>query len=49
MTNLIGDEIAAWPSLSAEPRARIHIYGKAEILAGRKMGHITRLKKRTDN
>jgi 5-(carboxyamino)imidazole ribonucleotide synthase len=49
MTNLIGDEIAAWPTLAAEPGARLHVYGKAETLPGRKMGHVTRLKPRTDN
>jgi 5-(carboxyamino)imidazole ribonucleotide synthase len=48
MTNLIGDQIAAWPSLAAEPGASLHIYGKVETLPGRKMGHVTRLKPRAD-
>lgn len=43
MTNLLGDDIEAWPTLSAEPGARLHLYGKAEARAGRKMGHVTRL------
>jgi 5-(carboxyamino)imidazole ribonucleotide synthase len=47
MTNLIGEEIADWPTLAAEPDARLHIYGKSETLPGRKMGHVTRLKPRS--
>ncbi|MEO0822114.1 MAG: 5-(carboxyamino)imidazole ribonucleotide synthase [Pseudomonadota bacterium] len=41
MTNLIGDEAAAWAELAAEPGAALHLYGKAEIRPGRKMGHVT--------
>ncbi len=41
--NLIGDDIAAWPGLLAEPGARVHLYGKREVRPGRKMGHVTRL------
>ncbi|MEM7711813.1 MAG: 5-(carboxyamino)imidazole ribonucleotide synthase, partial [Pseudomonadota bacterium] len=26
-----------------DPTARVHLYGKAEVRAGRKMGHVTRL------
>jgi 5-(carboxyamino)imidazole ribonucleotide synthase len=44
MTNLIGDEIGAWPSILAEPGARLHLYGKAEARPGRKMGHVNRLR-----
>ncbi len=44
MTNLIGDAVRAWPEISAEPGARLHLYGKKEIRPGRKMGHVTRLK-----
>lgn len=43
MTNLIGDDVLAWPALLAEPGARLHLYGKAEARPGRKMGHVTRL------
>ncbi len=43
MTNLIGDEIGQWPTLLAEPRAHVHLYGKFESRPGRKMGHVTRL------
>ena len=43
MTNLIGEDAADWSTLAAEGDCAIHLYGKAEIRAGRKMGHITRL------
>lgn len=48
MKNLIGDEIDTWPEILAEPGARLHLYGKAETRPGRKMGHVTRLKPRSD-
>jgi 5-(carboxyamino)imidazole ribonucleotide synthase len=44
MTNLLGDEIAAWPRLAAEPETRLWLYGKAQARPGRKMGHVNRLK-----
>jgi len=43
MTNLLGDEIGAWPQLAAEPRVHIHLYGKSEARRGRKMGHFNRV------
>ncbi len=43
MTNLIGDEVTAWPALLADAGARLHLYGKTEIRPGRKMGHVNRL------
>ena len=43
MTNLIGDDVAAWPQLAAESGACLHLYGKNEARAGRKMGHVNRL------
>ncbi|WP_339613777.1 5-(carboxyamino)imidazole ribonucleotide synthase [uncultured Parvibaculum sp.] len=43
MTNLIGEDAADWTALAADPGYAIHLYGKAEIRAGRKMGHVTRL------
>jgi 5-(carboxyamino)imidazole ribonucleotide synthase len=42
MTNLIGEDVDAWAHLAAEPGARLHLYGKRDARAGRKMGHITR-------
>ncbi|MSP82843.1 MAG: 5-(carboxyamino)imidazole ribonucleotide synthase [Alphaproteobacteria bacterium] len=47
MTNLIGADVDAWPTLLAEPGAHLHLYGKRETRAGRKMGHVTRLSPRS--
>jgi len=46
MENLIGEEAAGWKTLAANGGA-LHIYGKEEIRAGRKMGHVTYIKPRT--
>ncbi|MDP2620757.1 MAG: 5-(carboxyamino)imidazole ribonucleotide synthase [Hyphomicrobiales bacterium] len=43
MDNLIGEEVEGWPQLLREPDACLHLYGKARVRAGRKMGHVTRL------
>jgi len=43
MQNLIGSDADAWRRILAEPGARLHLYGKAEARAGRKMGHVTRI------
>jgi 5-(carboxyamino)imidazole ribonucleotide synthase len=43
MDNLLGTAIESWPELLAEPGARVHLYGKREVRAGRKLGHVTRL------
>ena len=43
MTNLLGDDAGRWQELLADPAARLHLYGKAEMRPGRKMGHVTRL------
>ncbi len=43
MKNLIGHDADAWEQLLAEPGAHLHLYGKAEARAGRKMGHVTRV------
>jgi 5-(carboxyamino)imidazole ribonucleotide synthase len=42
MENLIGDDVARVAALRAEPVA-IHLYGKAEVKPGRKMGHVNRI------
>jgi 5-(carboxyamino)imidazole ribonucleotide synthase len=44
MTNLIGDDVAGWAGLAAEPGARLHLYGKLESRPGRKMGHVNRIR-----
>lgn len=40
MINLIGEEANDWESYSAKPNAAVHLYGKTEARAGRKMGHV---------
>jgi 5-(carboxyamino)imidazole ribonucleotide synthase len=47
MTNLIGKDANGWSKLAAEPGACVHLYGKNEARAGRKMGHVTRLQRKT--
>jgi 5-(carboxyamino)imidazole ribonucleotide synthase len=44
MENLIGDDLARLPRMLAEPGAQLHLYGKAEVKPGRKMGHVNRLR-----
>jgi 5-(carboxyamino)imidazole ribonucleotide synthase len=44
MTNLIGHEADHWKALAREPDARVWLYGKRKARAGRKMGHVNRLK-----
>ena len=43
MTNLIGNDVEAWPRILAEPGAKLHLYGKTDARPGRKMGHVNRL------
>ena len=43
MENLIGADVDRWSAFVAEPGAHLHLYGKGEARAGRKMGHVTRL------
>ncbi|MEW5687244.1 MAG: 5-(carboxyamino)imidazole ribonucleotide synthase [Pseudomonadota bacterium] len=44
MLNLLGEEADAWAKLAHEPETRIHLYGKREAKAGRKMGHVNKVK-----
>jgi len=43
MVNLLGDAWSngtpAWDKLLSHPQAKLHLYGKQEARAGRKMGH----------
>ncbi len=41
MRNLIGDDAADPAALLCDRHAHVHLYGKAEAREGRKMGHIT--------
>jgi 5-(carboxyamino)imidazole ribonucleotide synthase len=43
MRNLIGDEVHQWPVLLSDDQAHLHLYGKADVRVGRKMGHVTRV------
>jgi 5-(carboxyamino)imidazole ribonucleotide synthase len=43
MINLIGDEVADFRKWLQIPGAAVHLYGKAAIRPGRKMGHVTRV------
>ena len=42
MTNLIGHDVNAAAEWAARPDCAVHLYGKAETRAGRKMGHVNR-------
>ncbi len=43
MENLIGDDMSRVPTLAKEAKTQLHLYGKAEVKTGRKMGHINRI------
>jgi 5-(carboxyamino)imidazole ribonucleotide synthase len=47
MANLLGnlwaEGIPDWPTALAYPGVSLHLYGKREARAGRKMGHLTAL------
>lgn len=43
MRNLIGGDADNWPEILAQDGACLHLYGKKETRAGRKMGHVTRI------
>ena len=45
MDNLIGAEALDIDDHLSDPAAHVHLYGKGEARAGRKMGHITRVAK----
>ena len=46
MTNLLGDESSNWEVLAAQPDVGLHLYGKRESRAGRKMGHFNKIRPR---
>jgi len=43
MENLIGADMDRVPELARDPATALHLYGKAEARAGRKMGHVNRI------
>lgn len=44
MKNLLGSDVEEWQNFLADPSAKLHLYGKAQARAGRKMGHVNILK-----
>ncbi|MEX0349007.1 MAG: 5-(carboxyamino)imidazole ribonucleotide synthase [Paracoccaceae bacterium] len=47
MENLIGDDMDRVPALARESDVALHLYGKAEVKQGRKMGHVNRITRAT--
>lgn len=45
MVNLLGDEWQQWEAYARQPEAHVHLYGKTESRPGRKMGHVTIVKR----
>jgi 5-(carboxyamino)imidazole ribonucleotide synthase len=43
MENLIGNDMARVPDLAKQPDIALHLYGKADIKTGRKMGHFNKV------
>jgi 5-(carboxyamino)imidazole ribonucleotide synthase len=48
MENLIGEEARDWLRL-ANSGGALHLYGKSEIRASRKMGHVTTLQPKSSH
>ena len=47
MENLIGDDMDRVPELAKQRDTALHLYGKAEVKPGRKMGHVNIVKRRS--
>ena len=45
MENLIGDDMDRVPALAKQRDTALHLYGKADVKAGRKMGHVNVVKR----
>ena len=43
MENLIGEDMGRVPDLLQDGNVAVHLYGKSEVKAGRKMGHVNRI------
>jgi 5-(carboxyamino)imidazole ribonucleotide synthase len=43
MENLVGDDMDRVPELARAPGTALHLYGKAAVRPGRKMGHVNRI------
>ena len=49
MENLIGEDMDRVPDLVKDGSVAVHLYGKADTKAGRKMGHFNRISPKTDH
>ncbi|KAJ29968.1 5-(carboxyamino)imidazole ribonucleotide synthase [Sulfitobacter pontiacus] len=47
MENLIGDDMDRVPELAKQRDTALHLYGKADVKPGRKMGHVNIVKRRS--
>lgn len=47
MENLIGVDVEGWRDCAKTRQLCLHLYGKKEVRAGRKMGHVTQVKRRS--
>ncbi len=45
MINLLGDDWLQWQEYAKRPDAHVHLYGKSDARPGRKMGHVTIVKR----
>jgi 5-(carboxyamino)imidazole ribonucleotide synthase len=45
MINLLGDDWLEWQNYARRPDAHVHLYGKSDSRPGRKMGHVTIIKR----
>jgi len=45
MENLLGADVDRYPAILADAAAHLHLYGKGEARPGRKMGHVTRIRR----
>ena len=45
MENLIGDDMDRVPELAKQRDTALHLYGKADVIPGRKMGHVNIVKR----
>lgn len=48
MTNLLGSDVYDIANVYEDPTNHVYLYGKTDARAGRKMGHITKLSRRTN-
>ena len=48
MLNLIGDDMDQVPQLLKDGNCALHLYGKEEVKAGRKMGHVNRIQPKAE-